>query len=57
MIRRNPGSSGDKTRERIEQVLQAQWKDVGIELTVDNKPIRTILAEIWSFRRHPPDFF
>jgi peptide/nickel transport system substrate-binding protein len=48
--------AGDKTRERVEQILQQQWKDAGIELVIANKPIRTILAEIWSFRTRPPDF-
>ncbi|MBI4277959.1 MAG: peptide ABC transporter substrate-binding protein [Armatimonadetes bacterium] len=49
-------TAGDRTRERVEQILQVQWRDVGIEMVIDNKPVRIILAEIWTFRRRPPDF-
>ncbi len=47
--------SGDRTRERIQEIIQAQWKDVGVEMTIDNKPIRLILGELWGTGRRPPD--
>ncbi|MBI4278457.1 MAG: peptide ABC transporter substrate-binding protein [Armatimonadetes bacterium] len=49
-------TAGDRTRERIQQILQAQWREAGIEMVIDNKPARVILAESWATRRRPPDF-
>jgi len=47
--------SGDRTRERIQEIIQAQWKDVGVEMVIDNKPIRLILGDLWGTGRRPPD--
>jgi peptide/nickel transport system substrate-binding protein len=47
--------SGDRTRERVEQIIQAQWREVGVDLVIDNKPTRVILAEIWLTGQRPPD--
>lgn len=47
--------AGDRTRERVEQVVQSQWREVGADLIIDNKPVRTILAEVWLTGRRPPD--
>ncbi|MGQ0568980.1 MAG: peptide ABC transporter substrate-binding protein [Armatimonadota bacterium] len=47
--------AGDRTRERVEQIVQDGWRDVGVELVIDNKPVRAILGEIWLTGRRPPD--
>ncbi len=47
--------SGDRTRERIQEIIQAQWKDVGVDMVIDNRPIRLILGELWGTGRRPPD--
>ena len=44
-------TAGNRTRERIEQIIQRNLRDVGIELTVRNFPPKVYLGEIMSRRR------
>jgi peptide/nickel transport system substrate-binding protein len=37
-------TSGNRTREMIEQVLQAQWRQIGIAVRLKNQPARTLLG-------------
>ncbi len=37
-------TAGDRTRELVQQVLQAQWKAVGIEMRIDNQPARVLFG-------------
>lgn len=37
-------TSGNRTREMIEQVLQAQWRRIGIAVRLKNQPARTLLG-------------
>jgi len=38
-------TSGNRTREMIEQVLQAQWRQVGIAVRIKNQPARVLLGD------------
>ncbi len=38
-------TSGDRTREMIEQVLQSQWRQLGIAVRLKNQPARVLLGE------------
>jgi len=38
-------TAGDRTRERVQQVLQDQWKRLGIEVRIQNQPARVLFGE------------
>jgi peptide/nickel transport system substrate-binding protein len=38
-------TSGNRTREMIEQVLQAQWRQIGIAVRLKNQPARILLGD------------
>jgi peptide/nickel transport system substrate-binding protein len=38
-------TSGNRTREMIEQVLQAQWRQIGIAVRIKNQPARVLIGE------------
>jgi peptide/nickel transport system substrate-binding protein len=38
-------TAGNKLRELIQQVLQNQWKQVGVEVVIKNEPARTYFGE------------
>ncbi|MEO5337782.1 MAG: peptide ABC transporter substrate-binding protein [Magnetospirillum sp. WYHS-4] len=44
-------TAGNRTRETIQQVLQAQWKQVGIEVRLRNQPARVLFGETVRQRR------
>lgn len=44
-------TAGDRTRERIEQVLQSQWKSVGVEAVIQNQPARVLFGETLDHRK------
>jgi peptide/nickel transport system substrate-binding protein len=46
-------TAGNKTRELVEQVLQSQWKQVGIEITIKNEPARVFFGETVAKRGYP----
>ncbi len=43
-------TAGNKLRELVEQVLQSQWKDVGVEIAIKNEPARTYFGE--TLKKH-----
>ncbi|HVA15371.1 MAG TPA: peptide ABC transporter substrate-binding protein [Stellaceae bacterium] len=43
-------TSGNRTREMIEQVLQAQWRQIGIDVRLKNQPARVLIAETTAHR-------
>lgn len=43
-------TSGNRTREMIEQVLQAQWQQIGIDVRLKNQPARVLIGETTSHR-------
>jgi peptide/nickel transport system substrate-binding protein len=45
-------TAGNRDRERIEQVLQQQWREVGIDLVIENHPARIVYGELFYTRRY-----
>lgn len=43
-------TSGNRTREMIEQVLLAQWQQIGIDVRLKNQPARVLIGETTSHR-------
>ncbi|MBT6119256.1 MAG: peptide ABC transporter substrate-binding protein [Rhodospirillaceae bacterium] len=46
-------TAGNRMRELVEQVLQSQWKQVGIETEIRNEPARVFFGETVTMRRFP----
>lgn len=46
-------TAGNRTRELVEQVLQAQWKEVGIDVRIRNQPARVFFGETVQKRLFP----
>lgn len=46
-------TAGNKIRELVEQVLQSQWKKVGIEITIKNEPARVFFGQTVARREYP----
>lgn len=44
-------TAGDRTRELVEQVMQSQWKSLGIEARIKNEPARVLFGETMSERK------
>ena len=46
-------TSGNKIRELVEQYLQNEWKNVGIEITIKNEPPRVYFGQTTHKRKFP----
>lgn len=46
-------TAGNKTRELIQQVLQNQWRQVGIDIRIRNEPARVFFGDTVSKRKFP----
>jgi peptide/nickel transport system substrate-binding protein len=46
-------TAGNKIRELVEQVLQSQWKKIGIDITIKNEPARVFFGETVTKREFP----
>jgi peptide/nickel transport system substrate-binding protein len=46
-------TAGNRTRESVQQVLQNQWKRVGVEVRIKNDPARVFFGEITRKRAFP----
>ena len=44
-------TAGNRSRELVEQVLQAQWRQVGIEARIENQPARVLFGQTLRERR------
>jgi peptide/nickel transport system substrate-binding protein len=44
-------TSGNRTRELVEQVLQSQWQRLGIEVRIRNQPARVLFGETLTKRK------
>ncbi|HYM04624.1 MAG TPA: peptide ABC transporter substrate-binding protein [Stellaceae bacterium] len=44
-------TAGNRTRELVEQVLQSQWRQIGIELHLKNQPARVLFGESMRKRK------
>jgi peptide/nickel transport system substrate-binding protein len=46
-------TAGNRSRELVEQVLQSQWRQLGIDVRIRNQPARVFFGETTSRRRFP----
>ncbi|MEM9442465.1 MAG: peptide ABC transporter substrate-binding protein, partial [Pseudomonadota bacterium] len=44
-------TAGNRTRELVQQVLQSQWKALGIDVTIKNEPARVFFGETTRKRK------
>ena len=44
-------TAGNRTRELVEQVLQSQWKQIGIDIRIRNEPARVFFGQTVTQRR------
>ncbi len=44
-------TAGNRTRELVQQVLQSQWRRLGIDVRIRNEPARVFFGETTSKRR------
>ncbi len=44
-------TAGNRTRETVQQVLQAQWKQAGVDIRIRNEPARVFFGETVSRRK------
>lgn len=44
-------TAGNRTRELVEQVLQSQWRQIGVEIRIRNEPARVFFGETISKRK------
>src|SRR4029077_7208396 len=44
-------TAGNRTRELVEQVLQSQWRKLGVDLRLKNEPARVLFGETLPHRR------
>ncbi|MBH1988843.1 MAG: peptide ABC transporter substrate-binding protein [Myxococcaceae bacterium] len=44
-------TSGNKSRERVEQLLQAEWRKIGVEIEIKNQPAKVFFSETVHKRR------
>jgi peptide/nickel transport system substrate-binding protein len=43
-------TAGNRSREMVEQVLQSQWKDIGVDIRIRNEPARVMFGETLPHR-------
>ena len=46
-------TAGNRTRELVQQVLQSQWRGLGVEVSIRNEPPRVFFGETLNKRRFP----
>ncbi len=44
-------TAGNRTREQVQQVLQSQWKTVGVEVKIQNQPARAYFGDTLPSRK------
>ena len=44
-------TAGNRTRELVQQVLQSQWKQLGIEIRINNQPARVFFGQTVTQRK------
>ncbi|HEY4135035.1 MAG TPA: peptide ABC transporter substrate-binding protein [Alphaproteobacteria bacterium] len=45
-------TAANKTREQVQQVLQSQWRQLGIDVRIRNEPARVFFGETMTKRRY-----
>ena len=46
-------TAGNRSRELVQQVLQSQWRDLGIDVRIRNEPARVFFGETMRKRKFP----
>lgn len=46
-------TSGNKSRERVEQLLQAEWRKIGVDIEIKNQPAKVFFSETLHKRKFP----
>jgi peptide/nickel transport system substrate-binding protein len=46
-------TSGDKLREKIQQIIRSDWRKAGIDLTLRNQPAKVFFSETVRYRKFP----
>ncbi len=46
-------TAGNRSRELVQQVLQSQWRQIGIDMRIRNEPARVFFGETLSKRKFP----
>ena len=44
-------TAGNRTRELVEQVLQSQWRKIGVDVRLKNEPARVLFGQTLPHRR------
>jgi peptide/nickel transport system substrate-binding protein len=44
-------TAGNRTRELVQQVLQSQWRKIGVDIQIKNEPPRVLFGETMRHRR------
>jgi len=44
-------TAGNRSRELVEQVLQSQWRKIGVDIRIKNEPARVLFGETLRHRR------
>ena len=44
-------TAGNRTRELVEEVLQSQWRRIGVDIAIKNEPARVLFGETMPHRR------
>jgi len=48
---RNACTAGNKAREQIQQVLQQQWRQIGVEMRINNKPPAVLFGDFYRLSK------
>lgn len=44
-------TSGNKSRERVEQLLQSEWRDIGVDIEIKNQPAKVFFSDTLHKRK------
>src|SRR5947209_16153227 len=44
-------TAGNRSRELVEQVLQSQWRRIGVDIRIKNEPARVLFGDTLPHRR------
>lgn len=45
-------TAGNRSRELVQQVLQSQWRQIGVRVQINNQPARVFFGETLNQRKH-----
>ena len=45
-------TAGNKSRERIEQLLQSQWREIGVDIQIQNQPAKVFFGDTLRRRKY-----